>query len=356
MARTGITYHDVANAIATLQGRQKNPTIDTIREELGTGSKSTIAKFMQQYKSKNGITNTNEMGIPNELQQLIRGLWEKIQSDADTKIEKHRLEADGEILDAKNAATQTELQNAVLHSDIKTLSEKLGHQTQVSEQLKNAINQYENEKTKLVERISSLESNISDHKNENDRLHTLLKNTQNNLVHYQQTVEQQRQEQALSLEKQRTEYDIRLSQLQNQLNATLQEKSEYQTKFENICESHQILATNFEAEKNGAQLLQKNSDMLSAENSQLKNAIEKYELTQNKILLELENKNNESTQLHIRLKTLENDNVSMKNALDKLEYKMQTLIDEHNKTLQEKYFLEAKLNAKKSTEEINKSI
>ena len=52
MARIGITYHDVTRAIATLQTLQKNPTVDHIREILGTGSKSTIARFLREWKAK----------------------------------------------------------------------------------------------------------------------------------------------------------------------------------------------------------------------------------------------------------------------------------------------------------------
>ena len=343
MARTGITYHDVANAIATLQGRQKNPTIDTIREELGTGSKSTIAKFMQQWKSKNGVSNTNEMGIPNELQQLIRGLWEKIQSDADVKIEKHSIEAATEINDAKNTVALTQQQNAILHHDIKTLTEKLDHQTEVSEQLKNTINQSENEKTKLIERISMLELQNKNHKDEIDRLHQLLKNTQNNLTHYQQAIEQQRQEQTLLLEKQRGEFDLKLSQLQNQLTFTLNEKTEYQTKHEGLLQKHNQVLINFESEKNNVRLFQKNCDVLSVENSQLKNETEKLNMNENKLTQKLENKNNENTELYIQLKSSENNNVSAKALLDKLDRKMQIQQEQSEKIAQEKAFLEGQL-------------
>lgn len=43
-------------------------------------------------------------------------------------------------------------------------------------------------------------------------------------MHYQQAIENQRQEQALLHEKQRSEYEIKLSQLQNQLSAAIHEK------------------------------------------------------------------------------------------------------------------------------------
>jgi hypothetical protein len=37
MSRIGITFEEVKKAIAELQGKQKNPTVDAIREILGTG-------------------------------------------------------------------------------------------------------------------------------------------------------------------------------------------------------------------------------------------------------------------------------------------------------------------------------
>lgn len=43
MARAGVTYHDVAKAAATIKTQGQEPTVDRVREHLGTGSKSTIA-------------------------------------------------------------------------------------------------------------------------------------------------------------------------------------------------------------------------------------------------------------------------------------------------------------------------
>lgn len=125
MGRTGITYHQVSNAIATIQGKQKNPTVDAIREELGTGSRSTIAKYFQVWKTKNGFKNTTDAGIPNELQNLIQSLWGKIQLDAEKKIETHRLEADEEIGNVKDQFKYTEDQYRTLLSEKNKLYAKL---------------------------------------------------------------------------------------------------------------------------------------------------------------------------------------------------------------------------------------
>ena len=38
MARTGVTYLEVAQAASTIQHQGSNPTIDAVRQVLGTGS------------------------------------------------------------------------------------------------------------------------------------------------------------------------------------------------------------------------------------------------------------------------------------------------------------------------------
>ena len=43
MARPGVTYYDISRAAEAVKARGCEPTIDRVREQLGTGSKSTIA-------------------------------------------------------------------------------------------------------------------------------------------------------------------------------------------------------------------------------------------------------------------------------------------------------------------------
>ena len=53
MARAGILYSHVAKAAAQLTAAGKNATVDTVREALGgTGSKSTIAPMLKQWKAQ----------------------------------------------------------------------------------------------------------------------------------------------------------------------------------------------------------------------------------------------------------------------------------------------------------------
>jgi len=47
MARAGITYQDVANAAQRVRQRGDEPTVDRVRSELGTGSRSTLGPMLR---------------------------------------------------------------------------------------------------------------------------------------------------------------------------------------------------------------------------------------------------------------------------------------------------------------------
>jgi chromosome segregation ATPase len=338
MGRTGITYFDVSNAIATLQGQQKNPTVDSIREELGTGSRSTISKYFQEWKTKNGIKNATETGIPIELQNLIQSLWEKIQADADTKIEKHQVEADAEINDTKNQLAQSELQNATLQSEIQSLSEKLKLQIQITDTLKNDLSNEKNENIKLGERIAALESQNTTHKSENDRLHQLLKNTQDNLVHYQKAVEAQRQEQMMLLEKQRADYESRLIQFHNLQLILTQEKTAAESKNDQLNYSFKTLKNDFQSLQKNLHKLDSEKQQLQMHYNQLQLSFENNVMQSEKQAVDINIKNQEITDLKIKNGVFENQLNQTKEALLALKNEYQDMRDNKNQ-------LEQKLNA-----------
>lgn len=335
MGRPGITYLDVAGAIATLQGKQKNPTVDSIREELGTGSRNTIAKHLLDWKSKNGIKNTTDTGIPTELQNLIQSLWGKIQSDADDKIKQHQIEANEEISGVKSQLAQTQQQNALLHSEITALTDKLNAQIKTSDELTIKLHQTDNEKIKCDERITSLETQNNNHKSENDRLHQLLKNTQDNLTHYQQAIEKQRSEQHMQLEKERAEYALKLNMLEKQISKISEEKSVIETKYQLLIDENNIQKNNlkiFENEKSHLQL--KNSE-LDIKNNQLNSQNTKF---QNEIiaftnsLKEIEKLNHETT---IQLAILKSENAALNKNHESYENKIFIMQSDLNSLLQE---------------------
>ena len=85
MSRIGITYEEVTNAAKRLQERGENPTVDRVRELLGTGSNSTIARYLRDWKTDSDKAIGNNR-LPADLLTIVNGLWETIQEKAMQRI------------------------------------------------------------------------------------------------------------------------------------------------------------------------------------------------------------------------------------------------------------------------------
>ncbi len=83
--------------VTELQGKQKNPTVDNIRENLGTGSKSTIARLLREWKAKNGLQNDDDGSISSELLSIVKVLWDRLQDKADNKASEYLRESDAKV-------------------------------------------------------------------------------------------------------------------------------------------------------------------------------------------------------------------------------------------------------------------
>lgn len=79
MARYGVTYQAVAQAAHTLLEQGRQPTVDLVRSLLGTGSSTTIANHLRQWKTLQNFGSTLETHpqLPVELLTAVQHVWEK---------------------------------------------------------------------------------------------------------------------------------------------------------------------------------------------------------------------------------------------------------------------------------------
>lgn len=205
MARPGITLLDVKDAIAELQGQEKNITVDHIREMLGTGSRSTINNHLKTWRSQTSDAGLNDPTLPSELISLIKGLWENMRSKANDTITQHQTQCDEKIEAAEVKFENTKQALATSEKQQQNTSALLQQKTELADQLQTKLNIEQQESHKLNERISSLESRRQDSVDENKKLHTHIKNIQANLEHYQNAMQKKQEQQSLELDKQRHE-------------------------------------------------------------------------------------------------------------------------------------------------------
>lgn len=224
MSRTGINYLDVADAIVKLEAQGKAITGDNVRAELGTGSKSTITRLLREWKQNQGLPTDDTNGLPTKLLTPVKELWAHLQAEADEAIYSYKQEYDAAMKELGQQLNHYKAKDTEWQGRVHILEEKLHQQTEDIKRLNAALITEQQEKIKAVERVEALQSRQQENKAEKERLHQLLKHVQANLEHYQTATQQLRLEQDMIVEKQRVDYEQRLLQIQQQMEAMIREK------------------------------------------------------------------------------------------------------------------------------------
>ncbi len=176
MARPGITYKDVVHAIQALATSKQNPTIESIRHQLGTGSSSTIAKYLRAWRTQTqqpaphfeSSTSSAEEAVV-----LMQNMWLTLNQHMQEKVklleEQHQLK----IIDLEQTVHKYKHNNQRWQQLLeKWLDEKNKLTTEqktakmVIEQLRRQCDQAQFAIAALEEKLLFKEETIQDLKNE----------------------------------------------------------------------------------------------------------------------------------------------------------------------------------------------
>jgi DNA repair exonuclease SbcCD ATPase subunit len=166
MARLGITKDDVFAACKTLLKEGANLTVANVREELGTGSYTTLLPLIDAFKTS--FKETTEQAaaeggglpaLPGELgdqgSKFIQDIWWQATTQANKRIEEVSAQFKKELADmaAQLAAKSEELAQAL--TDITRLEKELGAITAESDEKTKVLSQKDGE-------INLLKSQLKD--------------------------------------------------------------------------------------------------------------------------------------------------------------------------------------------------
>lgn len=256
MARGGITYTEVDEAARYLQGLGRNPTLDAIRERLGTGSRTTLAEHLKRWKS---LQADGEGRLPQPLLALVTGLWDSLQSLAAQRIEDNQSIAHQEVASLKSQLQTAQQTINTINQTLHQLQEKLDAEQRDKSALEARFQTTEKSYDMLNAAHQSTLQQSDNAKQENQRLHQLSTQMQANLEHYQQAIQQQQFEQNLAKEKQHATYAQELAQLKKLLdeantrfNHCEKSLSTSQLQLQQMQKSHEELTDRYEkvADKN----------------------------------------------------------------------------------------------------------
>ncbi|WP_416398589.1 DNA-binding protein [Allohahella sp. A8] len=209
MARSGVSYADVAKAANAIRAAGQEATIDRVREALGTGSKSTLAPLLRRWKAAQGEKKgAGREDLPDELLTAVRHLRELAQQSADEQIEQARMRFNEqeEVLRQQLVSTEGEL-SALQHSH-ETLThahdELQGHH----EQLIKKNQQSEASAAAQRAELAEVRQRLSERQADYGELKTQLGHVRSQAEHYQQAVAEERRLEREQVQQLRSEWQL----------------------------------------------------------------------------------------------------------------------------------------------------
>lgn len=193
MGRIGISYLEVANTASALQGKNINPTVDAVREVLGTGSRSTIGPYLKQWRDKQEVSG-NTLGLPPELSSLVKGLYERLQAEADHRIEEEIQRCEAQISAVQQSIVLVQTEKDALINETHVLCKKLEEALQSVQALGSTLADEQKQGTELKVKVREQEQRLNDRDTHIQFLENQLRNVQNNLEHYRESMKAQREE------------------------------------------------------------------------------------------------------------------------------------------------------------------
>lgn len=195
MARAGILYSQVAKAAAALAAAGSNPTVDTVRAALGgTGSKSTIAPMLKQWKTEHeGQAVAASTGLPADLLEAVKAVHQRLEGAAQVQVEQLRAaheqarqEAAQQMEAERAGARQLRAERGALAAELAQAKSALGHERDERQHAAVTIAALRAENDGLAQRLADRAAEVK-------LLADQLAQTRQQFGHFQDKAAEQRQ-------------------------------------------------------------------------------------------------------------------------------------------------------------------
>lgn len=166
MARSGVQYEDVQRAIDDLLARDESPSVQKVREVLGTGSFTTINDHLREWRTRREENREvpPPRGMPGALQELAEGLWQKAQESANEALTHYRGEADrrveaaeARVAEARRQAEDAEQRESALTTHLATTERRLEERSTALARTEAQREQLDEKARRLAARHAELE-------------------------------------------------------------------------------------------------------------------------------------------------------------------------------------------------------
>ena len=223
MARSGVYRTDVEKARKSLLERGKNPSIDAIRQVLGTGSKSTIHRHLKDLEADEALATGSKYPVSDVLAGLVQQLADRLHEEAEARIAhaQEQFETDRRGLleqDTRRTQEMTDLAVRLQHTEA-----DLGQETATHAATRDALIDARATLLQVEERVHGLVARVAEHEAHAQSLEQKHAQARDALEHFRTAAKDQRDQEQRRHEYQVQEIQATLRQVGDALNGKNQE-------------------------------------------------------------------------------------------------------------------------------------
>jgi chromosome segregation ATPase len=122
MARIGITYEQVAAAADAIIGEGQQPTINAVRDRIGTGSPNTVHRHLTAWRAARPQATVAAPELPASLTTAIAAEIERAAASARAEVESKLVQSQAEAAELANAGESLETERDELLEQVAELT------------------------------------------------------------------------------------------------------------------------------------------------------------------------------------------------------------------------------------------
>ncbi len=210
MARSGIYKSEVVRARSKLLATGINPSIDAIRAELGTGSKTTIHRYLKEIEEEEGGTTGTKVAVSEAIQDLVGRLAARLNEDADARSTEALAVSAASLawVQKENTALKAEGQTVLgqLEQAQRGIAAEKADHTKTQE----ALSSKNLEATQLNQRVVGLQERLEAEERHRQSLEEKHQHAREALEHFRTSAKEQR-------EQEQRQHDQQVQYLQSEL-------------------------------------------------------------------------------------------------------------------------------------------
>ncbi|MBK8754107.1 MAG: DNA-binding protein [Candidatus Competibacteraceae bacterium] len=317
MARSGIHYEEVKSVAETLLGRGLHPTIQRVREQLGTGSNTTISEHLKHWQRDMAETPKAILppNIPDAVMTALDSFWKIAVQYAEAAFEEQRAVAVQAVAEAEQSRDAALVAQRQAQAEANELRQHLDTAQTTAHDLANRLMMEQERRTVAETAIDAAEQRVQA--------------ATETVVHIRAETEARVEQLEAALQQTRADSEQQLAQAQHRFNDERQRGEANEARLMQLLDrdrtdhaaERQVFANERDDWKNQAKIWQARLDAQQRENTDAHTALATAEERQRGL-------DGEIRQLRVAFQAVENKHLDLLLAAEVLRGELKAALDE----------------------------